>query len=136
MSEEQYTKPKVRPNVRQKKLVKELVNNPTQTQGQAYAKVYGVTNLEVASDRASRVLAKPHVQEHIRDVIDREYPQMAGTCARVLEEFLTNDMLSPQVRMKAIEMLAKFYGWAAPTESRNLKLTANLDKVRKLPGTE
>ena len=118
--------------LKQRLFVAEVLNNPIATQAECYKKVYGdIKNAESAS---SRVLARPDVKEHITEVLARLYPDLTSNAGSVLHEMITDTNRNDAIRLKALELLAKFQGWAAPTKVDKRILTADMSKF-KLPGT-
>lgn len=118
-------------NRRQRLFVKELVNNPEKSAKEAYMQVYD-TKPNVAVNSASRLLLQPHVQESIREAIERKYPDIADKASNTLQSFMDDSNLSPRDRMAAIDRIASYMGWEAPKRSVNLK--ADASKVfRDLP---
>lgn len=92
----------------------------------------------VKSDRNARVMAaklmnNTAVQKRMDELISEEYPEAGNEAISVLRAILRDDTLPPKTRMEAIDRLARYKGWAAPTKSLNIK--ANVDKY-KLPGGE
>lgn len=118
--------------LKQRLFVAEVLNNPTATQKECYQKVYGAVASPDSS--SSRVLARPEVQEHITEVLARLYPDLTSNAGSILQEMITDPNRNDAIRLKALELLAKFQGWAAPTKVDKRIVTADLSKYR-LPGT-
>lgn len=126
-------KPKDRPTYRklrprQKKFVMELAHGADAIQ--AAKTVYpAATN---AKDRIQKSLANPRIQNALVEVLDHMYPDLKKNMSEVLIGLL-NDSESKQIQLKALEMLVKVYGFAAPAKSQSLHAHVNVEKY-KLPG--
>lgn len=125
-------KRKIKLRTAQKVFVKKLVDEPLKSPKEVYLEVYG-GNPDTARFKANALISKPHVQEHITEAINRMYPNIANDCAQILQSFISDMNLSPVTRMKAIDMLSRYFGWDAAKTVKNLNLKADLNKF-KLPG--
>jgi hypothetical protein len=121
--------------LRQRMFVAEVLNNPSATQTDCYKKIYGPVKTETANSCSARILARPEAKEHITEVLAKLYPDLTSTAGTVLYEMVTDINKPDSIRLKALELLAKFQGWQAPTKVDKRILTADLSKY-KLPGTE
>jgi hypothetical protein len=130
--------PKKKPlPLKQRLLVAEVLANPGATQTECYQKVYGgEMKVTSARDAASHVLARPEVREHITEVLAKLYPDLTSTAGTVLYEMVTDINKPDAIRLKALELLAKFQGWAAPTKVDKRILTADMSKYKLPGGTE
>ena len=122
--------------LRQRLFVAEVLNNPLATQAECYKKVYQNPNDGTAKVNSTRIMARPEVQEHITEVLARLYPDLTSNAGSVLHEMITDPERNDSIRLKALELLAKFQGWAAPTKVDKRILTADLSKYKLPGGTE
>lgn len=129
------TKKLKRPNPRTQLFVRELLAHPEKTQAQAYMVAHPNVTKLTATVHGSNTLAKPHVQAHINEVLDQMYPELAKSAAAVLMETLNNPEIAISMKLKVIEMLAKFKGWNAATKIDKREVKVDLTKFR-LPGSE
>lgn len=126
---------KKRLSTTEKLFVKTLVENPGMTQTDAMLAVRPEMSRTVANSTAYQTLQKPRVQQHINDVIAAKYPDFAEYAFEKLKSFIDDPEVRVADKLKALEMIAGYQGWKAPTERRNLNLKADLSKY-KLPGGE
>ena len=108
---------------------------PHVTHTDAYQQVYGQQNREIATKNANQLLAKPHVQRHIAEVIADKWPSVADDCMEVLRGYLMDPEMAPAIKLKSMELLTKFHGWQAPNKSMHLHAKVDAKKY-KLPGEE
>jgi hypothetical protein len=132
MSETPKKKKKTLP-LRQRMFVAEVLNNPGKTQTECYKKIYPNAADNTATVASTRIMARPEAKEHITEVLARLYPDLTSNVGSVLYEMITDPEKNDATRLKAIELLAKFQGWAAPTKVDKRILTADMSKY-KLPG--
>lgn len=127
-------KPKKKALTPKEKIFVAEVLKPDVSQTDAYQALAPHVSRESARTMGARMMQKPHVQEHINAVLEKRYPEMARTAADVLMEYLQDPEIVPQVKLKCIEMLAKFQGWHSATKIDKREIRVDLNKYR-LPGT-
>lgn len=111
------------------------VLQPGMSQTQAYMDVYGSKVRTTAAVAASELAARPHVQQHIADVIADKYPEAASEAMEVLRGYVRDPEVAPSVKLKSLELLAKFMAWNAPNKSMHIHAKVDAKKY-KLPGSQ
>jgi hypothetical protein len=119
--------------IKQRLFIAEVLNNPQKTQKECYKAVYGPVTDGTAHVNSTKIMARPEAKEHITEVLARLYPDLTSNAGSVLYEMITDNTRSDSIRLKALELLSKFQGWAAPIKSDKRIITADLSKY-KLPG--
>lgn len=150
MSEEQNNKPlhptaakaleatfkvkKVKRLSPKQKLYAAKLLDPNLNQREAYMEVYGAKKTVSATDiQASTVAGNPRVQQHIDAIIERIAPNIGDNAVSYLNSVLMDPDKPDMVKMKALEMLTKWKGWAT-TKVEKKTLNANVDlSAYKLP---
>lgn len=132
----QVPKPKKKKklSLREKIFVAEILK-PGTTQTDAYLATSPHVTRDSAAELGKMMMKREHVQEHINEVLAKKYPAMATSAADVIMGYINDPDMDPHVKLKCIEMLAKYSGWAAPTKSQNLTAKLDLSKF-KLPGSD
>lgn len=105
---------------------------PGETQTGAYLKVYGGSE-DTASQRATMAMKSPALQAHISDVIDSKFPDLSDDCATTLANMIRDPEVPANVKLKAIDLVAKYKGWASPSRSEHLHAQIDMSRY-KLPG--
>lgn len=123
-----------KPTVKQQQFASKLLV-PGMSQAEAYAQTYGTTNRQYAIERASRLVAKPHMQAHIKEIIHEAHPALGQTCASTLANLIEDPDTPANTKLKAIDLIAKYLGWNAPSRSEHLHAKIDVSKY-KLPGSE
>lgn len=128
MSEKKTLKPK------EMAFVQELLK-PGATQTSAYLAVSPNVTRASAAELGSKILRRPHVQEHLKEVLTKRYPEMTNTSADVLMEILQGPDSSLEVKLKCVHLLAKLCGWYSPSKSEEPE-AIDVYKKYHLPGHE
>jgi len=107
--------------VKQQQFVEAVVTGMPNKQA-VVAAGYNVKSPQVAKDLAHTLMNNPKVQVAITARIKEKFPDVEGDAA----EFLVNTMKDPEegtaARLKALELLAKFFGWNAPTKHASVSV--------------
>lgn len=77
------------------------------------------------------VSKRPHVQNALQKAIEERYPDLPKAAADTIFGIITDPSASPAMRLKAIEVLAKVFGWNAATKHQ--ELIYNVSETFKLP---
>lgn len=125
--------PRKKLTIKEKKFTKALVKSGNVADAVLDAG-YNCKDRNVARSLGHKMIAKPIIQKAIDIVIDDLYPEAASESIGVLREILNDPTQGSMARIKAIETLAKFKGWNAPTKHMTAKV--NIDKKYKLPGEQ
>ena len=128
-------KSKVRkPNFKQRLFVKEVLSNPGQTITESYQKIYPNSSYNTARQEGSAMLRRPHVAQHINEVLAERYPDLASSSANFMTSALADPNVNINAKLKIIDMFARYLGWAAPVKNQSVTATVDLTKF-KLPGS-
>lgn len=93
-------------NVRQKQVIKKIVEGKTQTD--AYAEVYG-TSKEVAAANAPRMLGNDRVQNELQQALNRKGLNEDAIADTLLEMRNNRDW---RAKESAVDRIAKFHGYS------------------------
>jgi phage terminase small subunit len=116
--------------IRQRKFIEEVMK-PDMSHTQAIINAgYKPANANSAHVLAHDTLSSRNVQAAISEILKERYPDIGNDAAKVLNNILLDSEASNGDKMKAIELLAKFFGWHAPTKHQRL----NASIKYKLPG--
>lgn len=118
---------------KQAKFVKEYVINDRGVKGSVVAAGYDVGNPNSAAIIGNRMLKSPKIQNEIKAELDKLYPDSRRTRFHVLHEILENPKQQPNARMKAIEIVNKMVGDAAPSRHERAEVKVTLPR---LPGSK
>jgi hypothetical protein len=117
--------------VRQRKFVHEVMKPGMSHTDAVIAAGYSPANKSSASQLAHDTLNSSKVQAAISEILAEKYPDIGSDAAKVLSDILHDCQASNGDKMKAIELLAKFFGWNSPTKHQRL----NAHVQYKLPGS-
>lgn len=118
--------------IRQRKLVHEIMKPGMSGQQAVINAGYQPKDEKSARSIAEVTLHRPRVQQAIAEILAEKYPDVGNDAAGVLRDILHDVAATHSEKMKAIELLAKFFGWNAPTKHQ--RLNANIRY--KLPGED
>jgi hypothetical protein len=125
---------KKRLSIKEKIFVQEVLK-PGVSQTEAYLVASPNVTRESAKELGHRMMERPHVQEHINQILEKMYPETAKNAADVIMEIMNDPETRPETRLKCVEILAKLKGWNAPTKTQNLSAKVDMSKF-KLPGSD
>lgn len=107
--------------VRRKRFVKEVAAGKTQTEA-IIAAGYRPVHPNSAATMGSRLMKDAGVQLALAQEMEKHYPDTSQKAAERLHKILVDENLPPMVTLKTIELLAKLFGWQAPTKSARLNV--------------
>ena len=125
-------KKKAKLTMKQKRTALDHVVNNTPI-GKAVANNYDTGSKASAQVIGNRLLNSPKFQNFLQVELYKQFPNSRATRFQVLHEIIEDTRLRPMERMKAIEVVNKMTGDAAPTRHERAEVKVTLPK---LPGSK
>lgn len=115
-------------NHREKKVVEALSSGAAKTAQEALLMAdYNPSNKNSLRVMAQKVMGRPRVQNALDAAIKARYANHGEIAAETVMELMQDTTQSPMVRLKAVELLAKFLGWNAPTKHASVNVSLKDD---------
>jgi len=117
-------------SIRQQRFVRGVMQPSTSPAEAVIQAGYDVKDKGSAQSLAVNMMKSPRIQKAITEVLDELYPNSGNDSIRVLREIINSPAEKTADRIKAIETIAKFQGWNAPTKHQSLSAKLDMSKYQ------
>jgi len=87
---------------------------------------YNVSTKASAHSLGTDLTHNAKIQRALAKALEEEFPDAEKQALSVLRDIITDPGLRSSERVKAIETLAKIFGWNAPTKSASINVSKKL----------
>ncbi len=117
-------------NPRQELFVKNMAKGTSATQAIINAG-YNVSTRDSANRMGSRLMSQPSIKNALAAALDKRFPDLPNEAADTIHSIMTDASQPAAIKLKAIEVLAKIFGWHAPT--KHAQINYSVQEKFKLP---
>ncbi len=112
--------------VKEQKFVATLVSGNSDSAMAAVVDAgYNASTPKSASNMANKIMKRPHIQNALARAIEKKFPDIPGLGAQVVYDILQSPEEPSAMKLKALDMLIKIFGWQAPSKHAILKADLN-----------